>query len=601
MATSAIAATTAPTVVCPLTTPTTYAASTRPTASARAAAAVATRSYRRSDFIRRSIAEREALSRLGLAATQRSSPLDRRSYVASAVLLIAAVATRLYQAQLPGATLRDLAIVVILAIPYAAVAIVIRASRQGATGAVQLALTTCNLLIVAAFLAAVAPRLPDLPGLAFALLGSVVITTEAKAHRIWPLLLGAIAYVALLSYWIQVAPTKEPAPDAGIFVVWGGLLVAFLILLQRAWVEAEFGLSGKMAMLDATADAASRLGLAHDEGSVAQAVLTACASAYPQSDFAELWVLTDEESLRIVRAPVAGRPEPTVVLRKGQSYPGYVLETGEEHVWPDLRQASVSEMPKTTAPELASRDARVRSVVATPLRLQERGVIGVLALYSRKRNAFDADDLVVVRGLANQATLGLERANLYQEQLQHATTDPLTNLANRRAFETRLRAEVSRTQRARGRLAILYCDLDNFKEFNDVLGHAVGDRVLRLFADTLRANLRAEDTAARPGGDEFVCLLPGADKDLARVVALRVSEKFLAAIAADPTFADVRTAVTIGWAAFPGDGATAEALMSAADQMLLDRKELVAPTSEPGGEPSTQPRRTRRLKPKTAS
>ncbi len=99
-----------------------------------------------------------------------------------------------------------------------------------------------------------------------------------------------------------------------------------------------------------------------------------------------------------------------------------------------------------------------------------------------------------------------------------ALTDALTGLPNRRAFEERLKVAFER----RERFALVYVDLDGFKQVNDVLGHEAGDDALQQVAAILRQCVRQADMAARLGGDEFCLLLASADPDSTRVVASRV-------------------------------------------------------------------------------
>ncbi|NAZ82639.1 diguanylate cyclase [Kineococcus sp. R8] len=110
------------------------------------------------------------------------------------------------------------------------------------------------------------------------------------------------------------------------------------------------------------------------------------------------------------------------------------------------------------------------------------------------------------------------------EQLAHAARhDALTGLPNRAAVHERLTAAVARTRRRGGRVAVLFVDLDHFKEVNDALGHQAGDDVLREVADRLRGVLRAGDTAARLGGDEFVVVCEDVEDEAAlAAVAARV-------------------------------------------------------------------------------
>jgi diguanylate cyclase (GGDEF)-like protein/PAS domain S-box-containing protein len=112
-----------------------------------------------------------------------------------------------------------------------------------------------------------------------------------------------------------------------------------------------------------------------------------------------------------------------------------------------------------------------------------------------------------------------------EEQLTHqAFHDTLTKLANRVLFSDRVDHALKRIERTDETVAVLFIDLDNFKDVNDTLGHAVGDEVLKLAAERLVACLRGSDTAARLGGDEFGVLLEDADETTACLVATRVIE-----------------------------------------------------------------------------
>ena len=155
-----------------------------------------------------------------------------------------------------------------------------------------------------------------------------------------------------------------------------------------------------------------------------------------------------------------------------------------------------------------------------------------------------------------------------EEQLRHqALHDPLTGLPNRVLFVDRLSHALVRRSRATNGLAVLFVDLDNFKDVNDRLGHAVGDRLLRLVASRLRGVLRAEDSACRLGGDEFAFLL----EDSTTPRAERVAERILAALAAPFELGEgtVTLSASIGIAVTSGPMDEDEAT-AAADELLRD-------------------------------
>ena len=158
-------------------------------------------------------------------------------------------------------------------------------------------------------------------------------------------------------------------------------------------------------------------------------------------------------------------------------------------------------------------------------------------------------------------------------QRQMALTDPLTGLANRRAFDEALAGAVVRGDVERGRRAgddgasdavLLLIDLDDFKGVNDSRGHGAGDDLLRAVAAHCHAVVRPGDTVARIGGDEFAVIAPGAG----RAGAERLAEDLSAAIEAAGSHA------TIAWASHPVDGHDPEALLRAADHRLYEGKAL---------------------------
>ena len=135
---------------------------------------------------------------------------------------------------------------------------------------------------------------------------------------------------------------------------------------------------------------------------------------------------------------------------------------------------------------------------------------------------FEPGGTALARSIVAQGRIALENARLHRLAEEQAVTDDLTGLANRRQFLYRLELELQRSERMDEPLAIVFADLDHFKDVNDRFGHDAGDEVLRLFATVLRDHSRTIDLPARLGGEEFAVILPGTDAEGARTFAERV-------------------------------------------------------------------------------
>jgi diguanylate cyclase (GGDEF)-like protein/PAS domain S-box-containing protein len=158
-----------------------------------------------------------------------------------------------------------------------------------------------------------------------------------------------------------------------------------------------------------------------------------------------------------------------------------------------------------------------------------------------------------------------------------ATTDDLTQLPNRRLLDEKLELALARARRGGLAVAVLNIDLDRFKEVNDSLGHAYGDRVLIEMARCLREGARETDVVARVGGDEFVVLLADLDVQeapmLVKTVVDRIRARLSSPFAIDAV--ELRTAACIGTAIFPIDSRDAEGLLAAADAAMYAGKSVV--------------------------
>ncbi len=160
----------------------------------------------------------------------------------------------------------------------------------------------------------------------------------------------------------------------------------------------------------------------------------------------------------------------------------------------------------------------------------------------------------------------------YAQQLQHqAFHDPLTGLPNRALFADRLEHATARTARGAGSLAVLFVDLDDFKQVNDRHGHATGDILLKSFAARLQESLRIGDTVARIGGDEFVALLEDLDDlDSARQAASRLAQAVSRPLVIDDQL--YKVSASIGVAFCPAGFTRPADLLREADRAMYEAK-----------------------------
>ncbi len=183
------------------------------------------------------------------------------------------------------------------------------------------------------------------------------------------------------------------------------------------------------------------------------------------------------------------------------------------------------------------------------------------------------------RRIAEQATilgerLSLALANLQLREVlrQQSVRDPLTGLFNRRYMEETLERELARAARRHDTVAVGICDLDRFKDFNDIFGHDAGDLLLREVAVILKANVRQADVVCRLGGEEFVIILPGAGVDVARERLDQVRQQVQSLSLTHRNRKLGKITISVGLAGFPQDGSSADDALRAADRALYRAK-----------------------------
>jgi diguanylate cyclase (GGDEF)-like protein len=165
----------------------------------------------------------------------------------------------------------------------------------------------------------------------------------------------------------------------------------------------------------------------------------------------------------------------------------------------------------------------LRSTLAVPLE-GLNGVVGVLAMYRAEKDAFSPDHLRILLAVSSKIALSVENALRYQQAEDSATTDYLTGLPNARSLFVHLSRELTRCRRTGTSLAVMVCDLDNFKQINDLFGHLEGDNLLKEFSAHLKEICRGYDYVARMGGDEFVVVAPGLSAEASSEKASRLHQ-----------------------------------------------------------------------------
>ncbi|MDB5043527.1 MAG: hypothetical protein JWN27_4253 [Candidatus Eremiobacteraeota bacterium] len=185
---------------------------------------------------------------------------------------------------------------------------------------------------------------------------------------------------------------------------------------------------------------------------------------------------------------------------------------------------------------------------------------------------FTASDRDLVQLMGALVGSAIERSRSRARLKNLAYNDQLTTLPNRTWFTERLRDELDRARDGRARVAVMFLDLDRFKDINDTLGHALGDRLLRSIGDRLTAVVGGDGLVARMGGDEFIVLIPG-DPTTARLDTL--AQRIVAAIDQPLTIDGHEQFVTtsIGIAVYPDDGSDVDELVKNADVAMYRAKE----------------------------
>jgi len=264
---------------------------------------------------------------------------------------------------------------------------------------------------------------------------------------------------------------------------------------------------------------------------------------------------------------------------EGRGLAGTALRTGQHIVCNDYTLD-----PRTMPWRAALREAGLRSLANFPLR-RNGSVVGLLLLSSSELGFFDQELVELLLEMSANISFALDAMDRETQRRQAeerltflAQFDVLTGLPNRAVFRDRLSQAVARARRNGTLVALMFFDLDRFKQINDTLGHATGDRVLQVVAGRLKEQLREVDTISRLGGDEFTLIAEGADGP-ERFVALAEKVRHLLSIPLEVDGRQISISTSIGVTVYPRDSEDVDELVKNADIAMYRAKESGRNTS----------------------
>jgi diguanylate cyclase (GGDEF)-like protein len=510
---------------------------------------------------------------------------------AGTCLLLGVAALQISAASAPRAVLLTCAALVTVAAAAAALTLSIRLADRVKGPSVVLGQGLCSIAIAAAILSLLGPYLQNPVPLTVVTFLAVLLTINPATNGRVLSVLWIATLVALGFVWSRIGVLASFG--AGGFLTGEALVGALPLLAYTNWSLTDRHTQNQTQRMLTIAEAARRVSAATTVADVVREALLACRETYPQTTWGGILVADPRRdcltTLPVYLGPsgITPRQGHDVRIAPGEGVSGTVFASGHATLLPTRREIA-SAYAETSAEQTATLSRfggglGVASFIAAPMRSLEGRVTGVLVLNSHVReHAWHQDDVTVVQAIADQTAVALERARLYEQQHHRATTDALTGLNNRRAFDDLLRAPDP------GPVAVLAIDVDNLKAINDQYGHEAGDDLLIRVATMLAGQARDGDVLARIGGDEFVAVLFGADAREATAVAERMRSS-LRGVALPHGTAQVSIGVATG-----GPGSRLRTVWSQADSALAAAKRG-GRDQVSGGERGASPHRRRRV------
>ena len=217
---------------------------------------------------------------------------------------------------------------------------------------------------------------------------------------------------------------------------------------------------------------------------------------------------------------------------------------------------------------------KTEELIIVPLKAKDKVNGIILADNFITKKPISKDDIRMLIMLSNQAGLAIENSQLYEKTVIRAHSDSLTELWNHGYFQYILQAESERAKAIHSPLSLIMLDIDDFKIYNDTLGHQSGDKILKDLAQLLKNQSRKMDFVCRYGGEEFTIILPQTDKKEAFLIAERLRQdiekhNFIQ----EEILPNKKLTVSLGLATFPEDGASPSALIACSDKALYLAKQ----------------------------
>jgi diguanylate cyclase (GGDEF)-like protein len=297
-------------------------------------------------------------------------------------------------------------------------------------------------------------------------------------------------------------------------------------------------------------------------------IMDMIARLYEPKDWSLLLVdeETDELFFQIVVGDAAEKLK-DIRMKIGEGIAGWVAQHGEPLITLD---AYNDERFASWVDEKSG--FRTESIVCVPL-ISKGRTLGVIELLNISRPNQEKQHLELLEALADFAAIAIENARFVKRVKELTIIDDTSGLYNARHMHTLLETEINRAMRYNYHFSIIFLDLDHFKRINDKYGHLIGSRLLREIGQVIKYHLRTVDWAIRYGGDEFVIILPRADREGAINAANRIRDALNRTVFFKNEGLNIMITASYGLATYPDDALNKEDIIRMADQAMYKVKE----------------------------